>query len=127
MIYTNNYCMTCTKLYHDVIYIIMSSIPWIDFICYEKMLNFLKWIVWNCYNLRSLGPVISLITLFWEFFGLPIATVCFFVCTNFKDLLPGGWYPGIPKWTLSLFDLLLFLLSKFDNVKHKHSFTTFIL
>ena len=40
---------------------------------------------------------------------------CTFICTGVRDLLPGARYPHLPVGALSLYNILLFLVSDFYN------------
>ena len=65
--------------------------------------------------LRGFTPLISCITFFfltslgcqWQ--------QCTFVCTGVRDLLPGARFPTLSIRTLSLYNILLFLVSDFYN------------
>ena len=64
--------------------------------------------------LRGFAPLISLTTFFenslvcqWQ--------QCTFVCTGVRDLLPGARFPTLSIRTLSLYNILLFLVSDFYN------------
>ena len=50
-----------------------------------------------------------------KFLGIRITTVCISV----KDLLPGAWYPKLSLWTLSLYNISVFLFWKFLKTLYK--------